>query len=227
MSETVSIALLAGLMAVDDRAGWQGLFAEPVFSALLVGVVTGAVAPALHCGVALQLVWLSIGQARGTRRPNPAVGGVVGTGTACVVLNRTGDPSETFIVATAVFWGLIAGEAGAYVARRAGEWRDRRLARFRLPADAALASRDLTLAVFGSALFVGAVDALSALVMLPAASAATEAFTGGVASAAPGAAWWLRCMPAFALLIIAQAFYQTRSAARFATLGLLLALVVL
>lgn len=227
MFEVVSLAMIAGLLAVDDRAGWQGLFAEPVFSSLLVGVVTGAVGPALHCGVALQLVWLSIGQARGTRRPNTVVGGVVGTGAACLVLNRTGDLSDAFIVATAVFSGLLAGEAGALIARVASEWRERRLGEFRLPAKAEVASRDLTLAVFGSTLFVGAVDAVSVLVMLPVAAAATEAFTGHVASAAPGAGWWLTSIPAFALLIIAQAFYQTRAAARFATLGLLIALVVL
>jgi hypothetical protein len=34
-------------------------------------------------------------------------------------------------------------------------------------------------------------------------------------------------LPAIALLVMAQAFYQTRSVARFATLGLLIALVAL
>jgi mannose/fructose/N-acetylgalactosamine-specific phosphotransferase system component IIC len=227
MSEVVSLALIAGLLAVDDRAGWQGLFAEPVFSSLLVGMVTGAVGPALHVGVVLQLVWLSIGQARGTRRPNVVVGGLVGAGSACLALQRTGDPSDAFIVATAVFWGLLAGEAGALIARAASGWRERRLGEFRLPATAEAASRDLTLAVFGSALFVGAVDALSVLVMLPVATLATVAFTGRVAGAAAGAAWWLTSLPAIALLIMAQAFYQTRSVARFATLGLLIALVAL
>jgi hypothetical protein len=227
VSEVVSLALIAGLLAVDDRAGWQGLFAEPVFSSLLVGAVTGALGPALRVGVALQLVWFSIGQARGTRRPNAVVGGMVGTGSACLALNRTGDPSDAFIVATAVLWGLLAAEAGAVIARAAGTWRERRLGEFRLPGSAEAASRDLTLAVFGSALFVGAVDALTVLAMLPAATFATEAFTGRVAGAAAGAGWWLASLPAFALLIMAQAFYQTRSAARFATLGLLIALVVL
>lgn len=227
MTELVSIALIAGLLAIDDRAGWQGLFAEPVFSALFVGAVTGAMGPAMHAGVALQLVWFSIGQARGTRRPNVVVGGLVGSGAACIAVNRTGDLSDVFIVATAVFWGLLAGEAGALIARVAGEWRERRLGEFKLPADAQAASRDLTLAVFGSAVFVGAVDAVSVLVMLPAAAAATEAFTGRVVGAAPGAVWWLSALPAFALLSIGHAFYQTRAAARFATLGLLIALVAL
>src|SRR4029434_5431677 len=76
------IALVAGLLAIDDRAGWQSLLGEPVFSSLIVGLILGAVAPALQVGVVLQLAWLSIGAARGTRRPHTGVGGIVGAASA-------------------------------------------------------------------------------------------------------------------------------------------------
>jgi len=130
MHDVLLIAIIAGLLSLDDRAGWQSLLGEPVFSSLLVGLATGHVAVALRCGVALQFAWLSVGAARGSRRPHVVAGGVVGAGAACLALGRTGDPRELYVIATAVFTGLLAGEAGAFVSRVAGEGRERWLASF-------------------------------------------------------------------------------------------------
>jgi len=222
MSETVFIAVIAGLLALDDRAGWQSLLGEPVFAALLVGLAAGPVGPALRCGVALQLVWLSIGAARGSRRPNVVVGGLVAAGAACGVLERTGDPRELFVVATAVFCGLLAGEAGAVVARVAGGGRERWLGRFQLPAEAGAASRRLVLTTTASALYVALVDGIFVLLALPAAVFLTETVTGRLGAAAAGATWWLALLPALAAGTIVHAF-ATRTLARFAALGLLIA----
>jgi mannose/fructose/N-acetylgalactosamine-specific phosphotransferase system component IIC len=224
MHDVLLIATIAGLLALDDRAGWQSLLGEPVFSSLLVGLATGQVGAALRCGLALQLVWLSIGAARGWRRPHVVAGGVVGAGAACLVLDKTGDPRELYVIATATFCGLLAGEAGAFVAGAAGAVRERWLAGFRLPADAGTASRNLTLLTAGSALYVGLVDALFVAVALPLAVLVTEAVTGRIGAAAPGAAWWLAALPAFAVATVAQAF-ASRTLGRFAALGLLMAVV--
>ena len=70
MHDLLVIAIIAAVLALDDRAGWTSLAAEPVFSCLIVGLVFGHVGAALRCGVALQCVWLSIGAARGSRRPH-------------------------------------------------------------------------------------------------------------------------------------------------------------
>src|SRR5712675_1303985 len=109
MHDLLLIAVIAAVLAVDDRAGWQSLAGEPVFSSLLVGLVFGHVGAALRCGVALQVVWLSIGAARGSRRPHAVVGGVVGAGAACLSLHKTGDPREPLVIAAAVFCGLLSG----------------------------------------------------------------------------------------------------------------------
>ena len=46
----------------------------------MAGLVFGHVGAALRCGVVLQCVWLSIGAARGSRRPNVLVGVTKGLG---------------------------------------------------------------------------------------------------------------------------------------------------
>ena len=223
MPDVILISLVAGLLGLDDRAGWQSLLGEPVFSAIIVGAITHQMPAALMAGVALQLVWFSIGAARGTRRPNTVVGGVVGTAAACLVLKHTGDTRVGFVVATAVFFGLLAGEAGAVIARAAGEWRERWLVRFRLPDTPEAATRDLMVHVAGSALIVAVVNAAAVLVLLPVAAGLTDALTGRLGAVAPGAQLWLNAQPAVAVAVIVLAF-GNRALGRYAAMGLLVTL---
>jgi mannose/fructose/N-acetylgalactosamine-specific phosphotransferase system component IIC len=220
MSDILLISLVAGLLALDDSAGWQSLLGEPVFSAVIVGALTHQLSAALLTGVALQFVWLTIGAARGTRRPNVVVGGVVGVGAACLVLKHTADMRVEFVVAVATFFGLLAGEAGAVLSRAGGQVRERWLARFRLPDTPEEASRDLTVAVLRSALVVILVDALSVLVLLPIATGLTDAVTGRLEGAAAGARLWLAVLPAFAIATVARAF-ASKTLVRYAAVGML------
>lgn len=223
MSDVLLISLLAGLLALDDRAGWQSLLGEPVFAAVILGGVTHQMTAALLAGVALQLVWFSVGAARGTRRPNTVVGGVVGIASACLVLEATGDTRVEFVVAAAVFCGLLAGEAGAVISRAAGELRERWLVGFRLPDTPEGASRDLAVRVVASALIVAAVNAATVLVLLPIAAGLTDILTGRLGAVASGAALWLSALPAVAVVTLFAAF-GNRASGRHAVLGLLLAL---
>jgi len=223
MSDVLLLSLIAGLLALDDRAGWQSLLGEPVFAAVLVGAVTHQMSAALMTGVVLQLVWFSIGAARGTRRPNVVVGGVVGVAAACLVLKNTGDTRTGFVAATGAFTGLLAGEAGAVISRHAGELRERWLVRFHLPGSPEAASRDLAVRVVGSALMVAGVNALSVLVMLPVAAGLTDLLTGRLGGVAAGAELWLRAVPAVAGVAILFAF-GNRTQGRYAALGCLLTL---
>ncbi len=223
MPDVVLIALVAGVLAVDDRAGWQSLLGEPVFASLIVGALLGTVEPALRVGVVLQLAWLSIGAARGTRRTNTVVGGVVGAGAASLVLARTGDPREGVVVAAGVLAGLLAAEIGAVVARRSGEWRERWLGNFRLPPippqPYAAASRKLSWTVFASALFVGVVDAVVVLALLPLATRVVHLVGARLpADANAGAVWWLACVGALGLAAIVRAF-GTRALVRYVVVG--------
>ncbi|HEU4929556.1 MAG TPA: PTS sugar transporter subunit IIC, partial [Candidatus Krumholzibacteria bacterium] len=166
MPEALSIALIAGLLAIDDRAGWQSLLGEPIFSALIVGLLLDIVTPALQVGVVLQLAWLSIGAARGTRRPNTVVGGVVGAASAGLVMAHNPEARATVVVAAGVLAGLIAAEIGAVVLRATGELRERWLGNFTLPQTTAAASRKLAFTVVGAAIFVGVVDFVLVLLLL-------------------------------------------------------------
>jgi mannose/fructose/N-acetylgalactosamine-specific phosphotransferase system component IIC len=219
MPDILLIALVAGLLAIDDRAGWQSLLGEPIFSSLIVGVLLGAIEPALQCGVVLQLAWLSIGAARGTRRPNTVVGGVVGAGAVSLVLAANARANESLVVATGVLMGLAAAEVGALIGRAVGELRERWLGDFTLPASYEVASRKLAMTVLGSTVFVGLVDFVVVLLLLPlAASAARLSSAHFGTGAATGAAWWLSCVAAIGIASIMRAF-GTRVLVRFLAAG--------
>jgi mannose/fructose/N-acetylgalactosamine-specific phosphotransferase system component IIC len=225
MHDLLLIAIITALLALDDRAGWQSLAGEPVFSSLFVGLAFGHVGAALRCGVALQAVWLSIGAARGSRRPNVLVGGVVGAGATCLSLHKTGDPREPLVIAAAVFCGLVAGEAAQWAEARAGVAREKWLERFRLPQDANVASRNLALYTIGSAAYIALVSALVSAVALMLSLPLADLIIDRAGEAASGLSAWAGALPAFAVATIAHAF-TTRALGRTAALGFLLAVVV-
>jgi mannose/fructose/N-acetylgalactosamine-specific phosphotransferase system component IIC len=225
MHDLLAIAIIAAVLALDDRAGWQSLAGEPVFSALIAGLVFGHVGAALRCGVVLQCVWLSIGAARGSRRPNVVVGGVVGATTACLSLHRSGDPREPLVIAVAVFCGLLAGEAAQWAGTRAETAREKWLEGFRLPADANVASRNLALYTMGSALYTALVSALLSAVALVFSLSLADLVIDRAGPAAGGLTAWAAALPAIAMATVAHAF-TTRSLGRMAALGFLLAVVV-
>ena len=219
MTDILLIALIAGILAIDDRAGWQSLLGEPVFSALIVGLLLHQVAPALQVGVVLQLAWLSIGAARGTRRPHTVVGGIVGAASAALVLSKHEDARVTVVVAAGVLAGLIAAEIGAMILRAPGALRERWLGNFTLPNNAADAARKLTLTVIGAALFVGLVDFLLVLLMLPLGERLVALFDARLgAGGAAGARWWLVTVSALGVAAVLRAF-GTRVLVRFLAAG--------
>lgn len=230
MPDVLLIALIAGLLAIDDRAGWQSLLGEPVFSSLIIGVLLGSLRPALEVGVVLQLAWLSIGAARGTRRPNTVVGGVVGAGATSLALSQPTDPRASIVVAAGVLTGLVAAELGAIITRAANELRERWLDNFRLPEIPPqaypAASQKLAFTVLGSSLFVGVVDFAAVLLLLPVAARVVLWLAARLgADAATGAAWWLACVSAIGLAAIVRAF-GTRVLVRFLLVGMVSVLVV-
>jgi mannose/fructose/N-acetylgalactosamine-specific phosphotransferase system component IIC len=225
MHDLLLIAIIAAILALDDRAGWQSLAGEPVFSSLIVGLAFGHVGAALRCGVALQCVWLSIGAARGSRRPHAVVGGVVGAAATCLSLHRSGDPREPLVIGAAVLCGLLAGEAAQWLDGRAGIVRERWLERFRLPSDANVAARNLILYSAGSMLYVAIVDGVLAAVMLRGSLSLADLIIDRAGQAAAGVSAWAAALPAIAVATVAHAF-ATKALGRMAALGFVLAVVV-
>ncbi|MFH1754151.1 MAG: PTS sugar transporter subunit IIC [Candidatus Latescibacterota bacterium] len=123
------LGVLGGALAVDDKAGWQSLLAQPIFAALLVGLLFGQIAAGLMIGLFLELIWLAVLPMRGMKRPDQVCGAIVGASAACYLIHETGDPRFTFVVALGVLIGLFAGEFAARASVPLFKVRERRLAR--------------------------------------------------------------------------------------------------
>lgn len=224
-----ALVALGGVLAIDDRAGWQGLLAQPLFAAILAGAIVGGVEHALVVGLTMELVWLAILPMRGARRPDSVAGAVVGAGAACFLVQQTGDVRVGFIVGTCAFAGLIVGELAGMAIRVLGRYHARRLGRFTArPDDGAreVAVRlDRYQAVSLSYLFL--FEAVVIALALPVTAVVVGVFTGRVDEPfATGARWWLDVLPALGAAAMIQHFWQ-RHSSRFLVVFAVLIMVVL
>jgi len=194
--EIALLALLAGVLAVDERAGWQGLFSQPVVSSAIVGLCFGNFLTGVSVGIVLELVWLSVLPMRGTRRPDAVAGAIVGAGAACIVARHTGDPRFVFLVAIGAFLGLIVGEFAGSLGRRIYRFRDRELGRFEPPANSRSLSRRLLWYSIFSLGFIVAAEFVLVVVILPLAVLLTDSLTGYAgAPFVTGSRWWVNIVP--------------------------------
>jgi mannose/fructose/N-acetylgalactosamine-specific phosphotransferase system component IIC len=225
----LAIIVLGGVLAIDDRAGWQGLIAQPLFAALLVGAVVGGVEHALVVGLAMELVWLAILPMRGARRPDSVAGAMVGAGTACILLQHTADVRVGFIVGTSAFAGLVVGELSGWGMRALGRFRALRLGRFSPSEIGGLraVSRRLDAYQLAALAYLFFLEAGVIAVALPVTMVAVALFTGAVDDPfAAGARWWLDLLPAIGAAAMIQHFWH-RQANRFLVVAALVVAVVL
>jgi mannose/fructose/N-acetylgalactosamine-specific phosphotransferase system component IIC len=196
IEEIALLSILAGVLAIDDRAGWQGLLAHPVVSSTIVGLVFANFEVAVSVGVVLELVWLSVLPMRGARRPDAVAGSVVGAGTACLLARHTGDPRLAFIVGLSAALGLIAGELAGSLGRRMHRSKERRLGRWSPPDGNRALRRRLAWYLVYSLCFVVGAELLLVAVMLPLCAVLAERITSvGGSSLAMGARWWVDVIP--------------------------------
>jgi mannose/fructose/N-acetylgalactosamine-specific phosphotransferase system component IIC len=211
MTTITVMSLLAGLLAVDHRVGWQGLLAQPVFVGALVGLMTGELATAVAVGVVLELIYLSILPMRGARIPDQIAGAVVGCGTAAMLMRSSGDPRFVFVVAVGVFVGLLGGEIGARIISPFLGIQNRILSGIDFPAETT--RRTLVRKVFwlhsGAAAYVFVVEALSVLILLSAGYFAGGRLTrlvGG--SLVEGTEYWSYLVPAVGAASLIHLYWQ-------------------
>lgn len=207
----IAFSLLAGLLAVDDRAGWQSLLAQPVFSALLVGFLTGEMATAVAVGLVLELIWLSILPMRGLKRPDQIAGGIVGAGTAGLLLSLTADPRIVFVAAVGVFVGLVAGEIGGRVTRPLYALQNRFLSNIKL--DSGSQPRAMGHKLFwlqaGAIAYVFVVEAIVVGVLMVTCFYLAERFTLYVdGSIVAGVINWKILMPALGAASLIQLYWH-------------------
>ena len=229
MSPYLMLSLIAGAMAVDDRAGWQSLLGQPVFTALLIGALTGQRAAALACGVVLELIWMSILPMRGSKRPDHIAGGVVGAGTAAMVANYTADPRVVFIASVSVFVGLLAGELGGRLTAPFFRLQNRYLSQidFEPDADSRVVARRISALQFGSITYIFVIEMLLVLALLPLGFTFTERFTRLIeGSFVSGAVYWGALLPALGIASIIHLYWQ-RHVKRILVLAAFLAVLIL
>lgn len=209
----VTLALVAGVLAVDHRAGWQGLLAHPVFAAVLVGSVLGEMSAALAVGLPIELVYLSIIPMRGGSSTDQVAAGVVGPGTAALLVRHAGGADPVFIYAIGVFLGLAAGEAGARITAPFFGLHNRFLGgiEFSQGLERRSVARRLSVIHFGSLVFIFVVEGLAVLLLSTAAYYAGDMFTR-IADGAlvRGSVWWSGLIPAIGAASVVHLFWQHR-----------------
>lgn len=218
--------MIGGALAVDDRAGWQSLLAQPVFAGLLIGAVAGQAQTGLAVGVLLELVWLSILPMRGIRRPDHIAGAVVGAGTACLLLNRTGDPRFGFLIAIGVFTGLLSGIGALWLAKPLHEYKDVKLSRF-TNSKQALNHRALGRMHLIQTASVFFIEVAVVLIFLSLSLIGGEWMSSSIdKSVLEGTRFWTIIMPVFGISALIQIYWH-RFAIRFLFLSMTLMLFIL
>ncbi len=211
MSSFVILGIMGGILAVDYRAGWQSLLAQPVFSAAAVGFAIGEIEIALAVGVILELVYLSIVPMRGARIPDQIAAGVVGAGTAALLIQNTSDPRFVFVGAIGVFIGLLAGEVGARITAPLFGLQNRMLSGIEFAADATgkTTVRRIFWVHAGAVGFIFLVEALLILALGAGGYYAGDRltrFTGGLL--VEGATKWSLLVPAIGAASLVHLFWQ-------------------
>lgn len=205
MSFIVELSLIAGLLAIDDRAGWQSLLAQPVFAGSLVGLLVGEIQVGVSVGLVLEIIWLSILPMRGQRRPDQVAGAVVGAGTAGLLLHLTADPRILLITAVGILVGLIVGEVTGRLLSPFNRFQNVVLSRVDLRNSSRIASGLLGLQL-ASLVYIFLVEGLLVFTFLSLSLNVTERLTGAVSLV--GSQGWLRLLPIIGAASLIHLYWQ-------------------
>jgi mannose/fructose/N-acetylgalactosamine-specific phosphotransferase system component IIC len=211
MNDYVVLSLLGGILALDERAGWQSLLSNPVFAAVAVGYLIGEVESAAIVGLILELVWMSILPMRGVRRPDQIAGAIVGAGTTGLLFKQTGDPRFAFLIALGIFFGLLTAEISARLGAPAYRVLDRFLGRTRFSTNSDRQStvRKLFRLHLASASYIFAVEMVLVLILLPLSYYGAEKLSLNVAgTVVDGVVFWRFLMPAFGAASLIHFYWQ-------------------
>ena len=106
----VALAIVAGVLSLDETAAFQVMLSQPLVAAFVAGFVLGDVQLGLVVGATLQLVWIGVLPVGAAPFPDAALAGVVGVGVA------------SFLSPGVVGgWGVAAGVLAAMAAGAVGQ----------------------------------------------------------------------------------------------------------
>jgi mannose/fructose/N-acetylgalactosamine-specific phosphotransferase system component IIC len=226
MEYYILLSAIGGVLAVDDRAGWQSLLAQPVFAGLLVGVLLGQPKAGIAVGLPLEFVWLSILPMRGIRRPDHIAGAIVGAGTACLLIRYSGVLRFDFLTTIGVFNGLLAGIIGMGLAKPMFDFKEKRLSRFAVPRES-IGFRELGRLHLASSAAIFAIEFVVILVLLViSVSIGRWVSLSLLDSIHEGARFWSVLIPVFGIASLIQIYWH-RFSVRFLFLSMMIVLLVL
>ncbi len=124
-TETIlSVSLVGGALALDDRAHVRLLISQPICGGLVTGIVLGDWRAGFLAGAILQTMFLGAVPVRGARLPDLPLGGVIAS--ALYILAQRGMDGDAgargFALACSIMAGLAAAAAGRFATRW---WEDR------------------------------------------------------------------------------------------------------
>jgi len=117
LSPVLSMALLGGALAVDNRCSLRLLVSQPICGGLLAGLVLGEPRSGFLAGALLQMLFLGWTNVRGLRAPDLPLGGV--TAAALFILARKAPGAEPAAGGLILFLSLAAALAVSAVGRAA------------------------------------------------------------------------------------------------------------
>ncbi len=211
MDHYLLLSLLGGVLALDDRSGWQSLLAQPIFASLIVGSLFGEISFGLIIGLFLELIWLAVLPMRGTRRPDQVCGAIVGTASACYLIHVQGDPRFAFVISLGVLSGLLAGEFASRLSLPLLNLREQRLGRVALMSNVEgwQPVRSLFWIHVLATVYVFAVEVLIVFVFLSIGATVSKWVSGGAGSfVVKSIEQWGLLFPAFGIASLIHVYWH-------------------
>ncbi len=113
MKEILLVCLAGGVCALDTTAAWQVMLSQPLVSASVAGLLTGAPVSGAAMGILLQMLWSGSIPVGARPMPDAPVGSVSGVWFASALL----DANPSFPVPLAHLAGILAALGIALIGR--------------------------------------------------------------------------------------------------------------
>jgi len=121
LHDALTVALLGGLIGLDEIAIGRFMISMPLVASPLIGMALGAPEIGFSVGILWQLIWIHQFPIGFNIPPSTMVQGILGAGFACMIARRTGaalEPVVVFSLIAAMPAAFLAGWMDFFVRRR-------------------------------------------------------------------------------------------------------------
>jgi mannose/fructose/N-acetylgalactosamine-specific phosphotransferase system component IIC len=113
VNSVLSVSLLAGALAAEDRSSLRLMVSQPMCGGLCAGLLLGSVRDGFLAGALLQMLFLGMVMVRGLRVPDLSVGGV--SAAALYILTQRATGSDPAAKGLTLFVSLFAALGAALI----------------------------------------------------------------------------------------------------------------